>query len=481
MLNRKLLEVLSHLTPTEKKRLRQFLASPYFNQGSRADDVLRLFDYISKYGADEKNPALSKEKVFRLFFPKKKFLEKVKSPLDSLTTDLFALVRLFLSQQEHENHSSEVFEHLALAKFYRKFSYEERFWKSMETMRTLQEKAPRRDAQHFYTQFLIEAETQKFRGMFNAFEDDVNLIAVHHNLDLYYSILKLEYTCSLIYQKQEVAAEKFPSDPLMDLVMTLSETGEYLDIPINRIQRALAQHLQNVAEPLALESVEDLLGTYKSQIDPETFKNLKAYVRYLAMRAYRKSGNEAALRNTFHIYKDHLESGYFYMDGQIAFSTFRNLVVLGLKLGELNWVKEFLDKHSPEQICGTRYPVEVHSLNMAEYYFNLKEYDTALNTLVYRLYENPTISIAVDILIIKIYYETQNDLLDSRMKALDQKIRRSTLSRDAKERYYNFLKKLDKLVRYAWTPKHPKRLKLFEEIKNTEEIVAREWLLEKSG
>ncbi|MDO8971802.1 MAG: hypothetical protein Q7U74_14005, partial [Saprospiraceae bacterium] len=89
------------------------------------------------------------------------------------------------------------------------------------------------------------------------------------------------------------------------------------------------------------------------------------------------------------------------------------------------------------------------------------------------------ISIAVDILIIKIYYETQNALLDSRMKALDQKIRRATLSQDAKERYYNFLKKLDKLVRYAWTPKHPKRLKLLEEIKNTEEIVAREWLLEK--
>ena len=106
MLNRKLLEVLTHLTPAEKKRLRQFLASPYFNHGSRANDVLRLFDYISKYGADEKHPALSKEKVFRLFFPKKQFLEKVKSPLDSLTTDLFALVRLFLTQQAQENHSS---------------------------------------------------------------------------------------------------------------------------------------------------------------------------------------------------------------------------------------------------------------------------------------------------------------------------------------------------------------------------------------
>ncbi|MCW5923495.1 MAG: hypothetical protein KIS77_14220 [Saprospiraceae bacterium] len=81
------------------------------------------------------------------------------------------------------------------------------------------------------------------------------------------------------------------------------------------------------------------------------------------------------------------------------------------------------------------------------------------------------------------YFALVNDcckpILDSRIKALGQKIRRSKLSRETKNRYYNFLKKLDKVIKYAWQAKSPKRAKLIAEIRNTPEIVAREWLLEK--
>ncbi|HRI59799.1 MAG TPA: hypothetical protein PK228_08745, partial [Saprospiraceae bacterium] len=48
-----------------------------------------------------------------------------------------------------------------------------------------------------------------------------------------------------------------------------------------------------------------------------------------------------------------------------------------------------------------------------------------------------------------------------------------------KERYYNFLKKLDKIVKYAWQKNNPRREKLVEEIRTIPEIIEREWLLEK--
>lgn len=479
MLNRKLFEVIAHLTTPEKKRLRQFLASPYFNNGSRADDLLRLYDRILKYGADEAHPALSKKVVFELLFPGKPFLEKVKSPLDALTSDLFGLVRQFLTQVDREKDTTVVAEHLALAKFYRKFSYEERFWKTMETLRTLQQESPLRDTQHYFWQFQIEEEEHRFRGIHNSFDDDANLNAVHRNLDLYYSSLKLEYACSLIYQKQSAQMEKLYADPITRLILELSAEGGELDVPINRIYQLLLIALQNPEEAVLLESIETLLNQYKSQIQGEKFKNLKALMRFLSVREYWKSGDDKALRYTFNIYKEHLELGYFYIDQQIPFTTYRNLVIFSLKLKEFAWTKKFLHTHPPEAICGTRYPAEVHSLNVAEYHFYLKEYDLALSALVYKLFENPTISIAVDLLIIKIYYETHNDMLESRMKALDQKIRRSKLSRKTKNRYHNFIKMLDKIIRYGWQSNSPKRAKWAEEIKNTPEIIAREWLLEK--
>ncbi|MBK8192877.1 MAG: hypothetical protein IPK76_06635 [Lewinellaceae bacterium] len=188
-----------------------------------------------------------------------------------------------------------------------------------------------------------------------------------------------------------------------------------------------------------------------------------------------------SLHNNFDIYRRHLSEGYFYIDNLIPHTTFRNLVIFGLKLGEYDWVKNFLDTHPPERIGSTRYPAEIHSLNYAEYYFYLKKYDEALEHLVYKLFENPTVSILADVLLIKIYYETQNDLLETRMKALDQKVRRSKLGKEVKNRYLTFLRKLDKIIKYGWQKKSPRRLQLIDEIKSAPEIIAREWLLEQLG
>ena len=84
-----------------------------------------------------------------------------------------------------------------------------------------------------------------------------------------------------------------------------------------------------------------------------------------------------------------------------------------------------------------------------------------------------------EILLIKIYYETQNDLLESRMKALEQRIRRAKISGTFKNLHNNFLKKLGKILKHAGLPRSAGRAKLIEEIKTHPAIYYREWLLEK--
>lgn len=479
MLNRKLLEVLKHLTTSERKRLRLFLTSPYFNNGSHAADIVRLYDLIIRHDANEEHPALSKESVFRMFFSDKQFREKTKGPLDALTSELFRLVRGFLSQTDLERENGELHQHLSLARFYRKFAYEERFWQTMQTMRNIQRDTPLRDARYFYDQFRVEEEELSFRGLYNSFEDDVNLNEVHKNLDLFYSILKLEFTCALEHQRHGAQIDKYPPTPLFEAILNLSEAAGPLDIPVNRIYRLVLKLIQNPESEGSFEILEPLLHQYEPLISIEKYKNLRALQRFLWVQQYLKSGDNFSLRQTFEIYREHLAMGYFYFDGLIPHSTFRNLVIGALILGEFEWVKNFLETHPPERIGSTRYPVEIHSLNLAEYYFYLKNYDAAQDKLVYRHFENPVFSILADVLLVKIYYETKNELLDSRMKALDQKIRRSKLSREVKNRYYNFLKKLDKIIKYGWQTKNPKRARLIEEIKTSPEIIAREWLLEK--
>ena len=157
------------------------------------------------------------------------------------------------------------------------------------------------------------------------------------------------------------------------------------------------------------------------------------------------------------------------------------LILFGLRLKQFDWVKKVLDEHPPTRICGTKHAVEAHSLCVAEYYFYLQDYPTALETLVYKHFENPNYSLWAEMLLIKIYFETADELLEYRMKALDQKVRRTKLSIEIKNGYYLFIQKLDKIIKYGWGKDSPKRARLLEEIKTTPGILDREWLLEKLG
>ena len=477
MLNRKLLEVLKHLGEEDRQQLRLFLASPYFNRAFNADQILRLYDLLLLYDVDEAHPALEKAAVAALMFPGKTYREKAKGPVDTLASDLFQLVRRFCAQRDMEAQHGDVFENLAMARIYRGAGLEERFEQVMQAARRLQEESPWRDLGFYYWQFRIEEEEHLFRALYNSVDDDVNLSATQTNLDMYYAMKRLDFACVFEYQQRRTQIEPLPTKILTDSIWQLTEASGPLDAPLNRIYRLIIQLIRNPDEAGQLEQLEQLLEQYQPIIPEEQFRNLKTYSRMFLLQRYRKSGDAQSRHKIFEMYAEHLEKGYFYIDGKIPMTSFRNLIIFALKLGKEDWVRHFLDTHPPERIGGTRYPADVFSLNLAEYQFHLGHYDAAQETLVYRLFEHPGMSITADLLLIKIYFETQSELLSSRMKALDQKVRRTNQAEVVKERYLNFLRKLAQIIKYGWQKRSRKRQELIDEIQSTPEIVAREWLL----
>jgi len=481
MLNRKLLEVLHRLSTADHKQFRLMLESPYYTQSLRnSGAVLRLYDYIISFNADESHPDLAKSVVFSVFFPDRIFQEKEKSPLDALASDLFGLVRRFLALSEWENKDIEQQELFTLLRFYRKYGLEERFWHTIRALRKWQTSTLVRDARYFLTQFQIEEEVSHFEGMSNTFEDDANLFAAHENLDTYYSILKLEYTCALNFQHKESQIEFKPEAPLIQAVLNASEIEPYSSVILIKVYKLIFNLIQYPENEIYFADFEQILQQQQDKIPTEKYRDLTTYYRYFLSRRYVKVGGDFSRQRMFEVYKDHFERGFFYIDGLITANSLRTLIIFALKLGHFEWAKNILDIHTPERICSTKYPVEAYNLNFAEYYFYKNEYEKAKGKLTYRLFENPHFSILADLLLIKIYFETEDELLDSRMKALEQKVRRTKISAEAKSRYYNFLNKLDKVIRYGWQKDSPKRSKLIEDIKTIPNIIQREWLLEKS-
>lgn len=482
MLNRKLLEVLSRLEEPDLKRLRLFIASPFFNQHLRKPTaVLHLYDYIMFHQADESSPHLAKEVVFRKFFPERPYQEKIKNPLDTLASDLFGLVKHFLSYAFQEDTSKEQAELFAQMRFYRRHGLEDRFQQTVGALHKKQKSSPFRDAYYFMSQFRIEEEVSNFRGILNTFEDDANLYAVHHNIDRFYEIVKLEHICALLYQRKFSNIEVTQNSILSQAVLQSVEQADLPAIPLLAVYLTVYKLLLPSAEDKHFHELKTLLEKYEHEIPIDKYRDLMAYYRYFWAKRYYKSGNYSLLLQLFSIYKEHYEKGYFYIDGLITVYTLRSLLVISLLVNQFEWAKILLDMHPPERICGTRFPAEAHNLNYAEYFFHLKNYNEASNRLIYCNFENPNFSILADILVIKIYFETSNELLTSRIKALEQKVRRTKISAENKQRYYNFLNSLNKIVSYGWKKGSAKREKLIEEIKSTPNVAHREWLLEKLG
>ena len=472
------MEILQHLKPDELKRLRQFLASPYFNSGAHVDETQRLFERIVAFHADENHPMLTKEVVFQEFYPDKIFQDNAKTALDALASNLFQLVRQFLAQVQFERDHKELHTQLTLARFYSKFALEERFWQSLKASRELLEEQQNRDAQHYFDAYRIEDEELSFRNLYNAQDGESNMGAVHQNLDRYYSILKLKFTSLASYQNHQFKTESAANPPLIQGILDLSEPGMALDIPANQILRLILAIFQYPDQEELRHSLDALIDQYEPLLSEERIQEVRAYQRVFWVREYHRKGDDPSRRKTFELYRTHLERGYFYMEGRISISIFRNLIISALKLREFDWAKTFLDTHQPEQISGTRYPEEAHRLNFAEYYFHLKKYDEAQANLVYRLFEHPVFSLAADLLLVKIYHETDDELLETRTKALDQKVRRAKISPLLRNQYLNFLSKLNKISKLRWQSDARKKEKLMDELKTTPEIISREWLIE---
>lgn len=429
------------------------------------------------YRAEEEHPKLSKVVVSQVFFPEKPYKEGKKGPIDALASDLFGLVKRCLTQIAFDKKDLEFEEGITMARFYRRYGMEERFWQVIQSLRKVQKENPLRDADFFQKQFLLEDEAGSFETLNNRFEDDANVGIAIQNLDIAYAINKLELLCGLRYQQKQAQFDFDHALPFHQVVFSLP--SNYPEVSQHEIYHLVFELIQHPDNEAIFSQFETLIAERHTEIPFDKMRNLKAYHRYFLHKRYFRSGSTSAREQMFLVYKEHFEQRYFYEGDDIMINALKVLVLFGLRLRQFDWVKSVLETHPPERICGTKYPIEAHSLCVAEYHFFLKDYSNALESLMYKHFENPHYNLWAEMLLIKIYYETSDELLEYRMKALDQRVRRTKLSADIKRGYYLFLQKLDKVVKYKGIKNNPKLSKIADEIKTLPGIFDREWLLEK--
>lgn len=469
----KLLDTLVLFEKKQQKRLTKFINSPYHNQYYNADQIAELLEYLL-------NPSVFSIKKSDLqihFFPEKPFVENKKNAIDNLLSSLHQLVQSFIVQEELQDEIRQQ-KALALTSFYSKNNKEELIWPLISKYRKQWDKIEKKSFVDLNSRFKFEEEASRFQLMYKNNQKENNSEKALNFLDKSYLLKKTEIGFLKAYRENVLGQSKSPKpDFLLDYILQQYHLLTDIHTPLSDAYYWGIKVSKNIEEPELLKRFEKILSLNQEIIPLEDLRNLYTCYRSFIGIQYKRKGSAVLIPKLLLMYQEHLEKGYLEIEGKLHVSTLKLLANIGLKAESFAWVEQLLTNYPPKRLVGTRYPKDFHSLCTAELLFTQKKYEPAESQIIYRLFDDVNYSLNCDILLVKIYIETQSDLLESRIRALELKIRRAKLTTFDKKAYLNFVSVVRKADKYLFLKDEKKVKKLKETVQSDKPLIEREWLL----
>ena len=471
----KLVLILKTLHSDEISRLEKFICSPYFADVKQRVKIQELFQLLQKEYPLFNRPDFDKAFLFKKLYPEEPFSA---SKLDKLMSRLLRLIKKFIiTEQVYRNENQQ---QLILSRYYRDQQLIRPFQQNAQLLKRKQSKVEAKDKDFYLNHFLLEREIADFEGLFNVRKENLNLPDTLKSLDAFYLVTKLEYTCRLLSQQSSAIPLSIQDSLLNDdhFTLLIKDRPQIIEPLILAYYQAYL--ILSAEDGLqAYAALRKTLSTHARAIPFEQMKALQVICRNFCAQQYNQ-GDRSYLDELFLLYKEHLEDGYLYYNGGLRPSTIKNIMTLGLKLQQFDWVYDFLETHK-NRIVGTTHEEDIYQFNLSLYYFALKEYNKTLDHLADK-YEDTYYKIAARRLELKVYYEQKSVLLPSKMEAFKVylfRISKKLLTSLHRRGNNNFIDML-KQIQNPKTLKNNSRIqKLIDRMDSKETMMEKEWLLEK--
>jgi len=473
----KLLRTLQVLSPQEVKDLQLYINSDLFVPDKLRKEFQPLFqlllDHLNKI-ADN----LEKRSVYQQLFPGEPI---VKGRLEKLMSELLKVIHRYITFCISGEAFSRFDERLVLARFFRKRKAYDLY--AIEINRLLRQPVEESilDKEDFLLQARVGEELYQFELLNPQKKGSDGLSRNSNNLDVFYLLSKLENICCMLSNdkfRQPLEIDKH-IEFLQDAKPLYQKHG-LLDLPLVGIYYKLFEMLMEEEQfESAYEELKKMIEEKGKDIPFDTLKMLSGLSRNFII--YRYNGGDKHLEaEVFELYKSQLQQGFLYWQTGLLPATFKNIVTMGLRRREYDWTYWFLNEYK-DKIEGTAYALDVYHYNLATYFFRKKEYDNAMELLSDQ-YEDLFYKLSAKRLELKVYYETDSEILDSKMDAFKLYVFRLSdkklLARKIKSNnnFINFLRQ----IRNSKTMNHPLRIeKLKNKIQGCRYLSEKQWLLEK--
>ncbi len=473
MLDSALVETLTHLRETEIPRLDKFIASPFFNDGAYARDVQALWNFLHRAAPGFSQADLTVENAYADLYPGKVF---VKGKIEVLMSKLHQLVKQFAGY--HTNTSFNHPESLKLATFYLDRGLTHRAEPLLKKLRETYDAQNIHDFPYWATVFELEWQTHRLDTLQQNNHNYESLSASMHALHHGYLVLMLQSLNNILFSSRKSRVDTALATQIAEGIPAAAAIANLSAEPMLRLLYRGFQMVRNpeVFDQPALHALLAELEKYADSFSPEALRTLHTYLRNHCTWQF-NHGESGYASLLLKLYKIGLEKQFLLEKGHIQASAMLNMVQSGLVNKDFDWVKTVLVQLK-DRIIGVPNPGEFYNYILANYHYHLGEHDRAL-TLLQESSDNLFSGLMARKLEIKIYYETDSELLFPKMDNFKLFIFRQSKKNLTKNVFQMNNAFIDVLKQIVATAGHTGRMpKIRQKLTETTLIAEREWLLE---
>lgn len=474
MKDRKIIKALSKLNVYELNSFRKFLISPYFNQN---EACTAFFDLINDALRNEQNfDELSNETIWEKVYGDVPYVD-VK--LRKLSSDLFALFEDYIAQKAMEG--DEALTLYLKLKAYKNRNLKDLYSSAVAMVEYSNKKQKDKNAAFYLNQFNVEKtlldlkEQDVMIDRKTNLDSNVNLEEISINLDVFYIAEKLKYYVTLLdFNKNYNLNKKILG---IELILKLAKSPVFRDFPPIAIYYTVSLTLTEELNEEHFFKLKELINKYLYLFPEQEAKVIFEHCITYAVTKGNK-GNSLFEKQAFELYNKGIVEKLLLYDNKISTTNFRNIVFYGCRLGEYDWVENFIETYSIHLDEKIRESNVSFCLARLEGY--RKNFRKVIGHLADTEYTEVFQALLSRTLLLWSYYELKEIesltfLLNSFKLYLD---REKSLLPQRKTPYYNLIKYVRALIKYT-TKDKIKLTKLKAEIENTDWIVSKGWLLEK--
>jgi len=291
--------------------------------------------------------------------------------------------------------------------------------------------------------YQLEKESALFNDQLELRQTGDNLQTLVDRLDAFYAFEKLKWTCEML-NRSRIINKSYNFTLFEELLNTLN--AAHLQLPIIQSYHQVYKTLKEPDEEQHFVLLKDMLTKFNNDFPKEEATSLYRYAQNYCIGKINK-GESHYMRELFDIYRQLLDSNLMLENGQLAHPHYKNIVTVGLRLGENKWTLDFIENY--RSYIESQIRDNAYHFNLATWYYETHDYDQVVDLLNRVEFTDVYYQISSRYILLKVYYDLDElGPLQYLIISFDRYIRRNKdISTQNRQGILHFLQALKRMIK----------------------------------